>query len=447
MIKFKKSVLLFLNLESILRQLLFSGWIIITIFIISCHKDADNSIVNPSMTIETITGKVVDYNGKGLGNIKVENNQGTVRTGADGSFTINNVVIPYEINLYANSYTKVETYKNLTTTKPVFTIDDQNTNMSKFTDITVIIPQYNNNQRALATFYNDSGFYKSDVNFYSNNYVELTHYWNGNNVISGKVTIWVYTSDNQGNITSYDKYGEKPLTITNGISARIVFNDIDLNTNPSDSVISGSVNIPNADYIQYSIIGMNRVPFGNLYSYGDIDWKVTTNNLYFSSFVPVLSGNVYKYYIYLNVIKNEQRGGGTIVAEITPGGSNVITFNTSPALLTPSDNDQNVNYDTEFSFTNDYPQGVYKLVFFYYGYNSNNIVRSIYLNTNNSKLPVLSDTSYNLADNTTGEWYVIKYIGFKNVDEFVNMPLFINPKHKEVVYSEGRNFKTKLTNK
>ena len=95
----------------------------------------------------------------------METNQGTVRTSADGSFTINNVVIPYEINLYANSYTKVETYKNLTTTKPVFTIDDQNTNMSKFTDITVIIPQYNNNQRALATFYNDSGFYKSDVNF------------------------------------------------------------------------------------------------------------------------------------------------------------------------------------------------------------------------------------------------------------------------------------------
>ena len=147
------------------------------------------------------------------------------------------------------------------------------------------------------------------------------------------------------------------------------------------------------------------------------------------------------------MIKNEQRGGGTIVAEITPGGSNVITFNTSPALLTPADNDQNVNYETEFSFTNDYPQGVYKLVLYYYGYNSNNIVRSIYLNTNNSKLPVLSDTSYNLADNTTGEWYVIKYIGFKNVDEFVNMPLLINPKHKEVLYSEGRNFKTKLTNK
>jgi len=412
-----------------------------------CSKDGDNTVVNPSQSLPTITGKVVDYNGTGLGNIKVETVSGTVRTSADGSFIIQNVLTPYEINLYSNDYRRAATFKNLTTTNPVFTIDEQNTNSDNRTEITVTIPQYNSNQRAIASFYNDSGFYKSDQNFMGYNYGKLTHYWVGNNVVSGKITVWVYTTDNQGRITSFDKYGEKPLTITNGINTRIVFNDIDLNTNPADSVISGSVITTNSSSIQFANIGMNKIHFGNLNSYGAMSWNVTNTNLNFSSFVPVLSDNVYKYYIYLRMFNNELRSGGEKVAEITPGGSNVITFNTIPTLLTPADNDQNVNYTTKFSFTNDSPKGIYKLGFYYYRDNSYIVARYIYLNTDNSNLSILSDTTFSLTDNITGDWYVTKYTGFNNVDDFVSIPLYNNPKYKEVLNSESRNFKIKLSNK
>ena len=45
------------NSETHQGNYIYSGRIIIAICIMSCHKETDNSIVNPSMTIETINRK------------------------------------------------------------------------------------------------------------------------------------------------------------------------------------------------------------------------------------------------------------------------------------------------------------------------------------------------------------------------------------------------------
>jgi len=438
----KRFSLLFL--KDVLRFIPVSVMIIFTVIYTGCNKEEDNNVVNPSQSSPAITGKVIDYWGKGIGNLKVETTSGTTKTSADGSFILQNVIAPYNISVYSDFYGHVETFNSLTTTKPNLAIDISNVTKTNSTDIMVSMPQYNSNQRAFAVFYNDSGNYKSQYDFWGSNYGKLTHTWNGNSVIQGKMTLWIYTTDNQGGISSFDKYGEKPLTITNGLNSRVVFNDIDLNTNPADSTITGTVNAGSNLNIQFASLGMSRYSFGNIFNYGYTNWNVTNTNTGFSVFAPVLSGNVYKYYLSVNVNGNNNNGMGTKVEEIIPNTNNVITFNIFPSLISPADNEENVNYETPFTFSKDYPNGIYRLSFSYTKPNGFTVNREIYTNLETYKLNVLSDTAFKMSDNMLCNWYVAKITGYQSIDEFVNIPPAINPKFKEILYSASRNFKTKF---
>ena len=440
-IKKRFSVILFPNALRVLSALI----MVFTIVISSgCNKDDSNNVVNPSEPLPVITGKVVDYWGNGAGNLKVETSSGTTRTSADGSFIIQNLATPYDISVYSDFYGHVETFKNLSTTKPNLSVSISNLTMANKSDIMVIMPQHNSNQRALAIFYNDSGYYKSQYDFWGYNYGILTHQWNGNSVVQGKMTLWIYTTDNQGNITSFDKYGEKPLTLTSGLNSRVVFNDIDLNTNPADSILTGTVNAGANLNIQFASLGMNRYPFGNAFTYGSINWPVTTSGTGFSVLAPILNGNVYRYFINITLTGNNS-GAGTKVAEIIPNKNNVISFNIFPTLISPEDNDMNVNFDTPFTFSKDYPNGIYKISLSYTKSNGLTVNRTIYTNLETYKLSNLSDTGLAMNDNMMCHWYVAKITGYNNTDDFVNIPPAKNPKYKEVLYSESRFFKTKFT--
>jgi len=437
-----KKDLFTIHSKAIYVILFFSIIIFNILFLTGCSNDNDNP-VNPSRPV-TITGKVTDYWGNGIPNLKIELDSVIILSSSNGSFTFSNIRIPYDINVYIDP-SNVESFRNLTITNPIIPIDNPNSNKTYNANITVIIPPFNNNQRAEAIFYDNSGMYRSEENLSNTYYTTFNHEWNGSSSTSGKLVIWVYTTS-QGKIISYEKYGEKPLTITNGVAARMVFNDIDLGTNPYDSSISGTASISPGFVIEDIIIGMNRIPFANFYEYGHRNFDVEINNLNFSAFIPVLNGNVYKYYAWMQIYEPAKSRRGTKVAEIILNNYNNFGFNTFPSLISPEDNALNVNYNTIFSFSKDSPQGIYNIRLMYLK-NGLYFSRTIYLNSETFRLSPLSDTLYNIPDITECSWSVMKITGYQNTDDFVSIPPGINPKYNELLASEQRTFTTKLNNK
>lgn len=426
---------------------LFIFFIIFTnlVLFFGCLKNDDNP-VDPTKKIISVTGKITDYSGTGIPNMKIETSSSMYLSSSDGSFTIPGIYSPYDITVYTDIM-KVETFKDLTSTTPVLPVDISFYNPSYYAEITVTIPQYSNNQNAIAIFYDDSGKNSKEQMFYGNISSVINYSWNGSATTTGKIAVFVYTKDNQNKIISYDKYGEKPIAITSGNSSSIVFNEIDLNTNPIDSTISGTVVLPLGFKIEGVEIGMNRFNFANSFYNGHKFNNILINNSSYSVLIPILNGNIYKYFAEITIRNPGNYSGGSKVAEIYPNNSNIFVLNIIPTLLSPVNNAQSVNYNTQFSFSKDTPQGIYKIGFSYINNYNSSINRYIYLNSETINLSPLSIDSYNIADEYESKWWVTKIAGYNSTDEFVSIPPNLNPLYKEILQSEVRTFQTKLNTK
>lgn len=437
---FKRSVNMILKVlvKSVFRGVIVSFITYYVLFTAGCAKD--ENIVNPSQSAITVIGKVTDYLGNGLGNIKVESKAGTTRTSSDGSFVFTNMTAPYDITFYPFMQ-QVVSFKNITTTKPILPFSNSNSIVASGAFVTVIIPQMNNNQKALARFYDSTGIYISEVTI-NTSFGRMGIEWYGSQNISGKMVLWIYTPSNSGGILTYDKYGEKPITVLNGETGRIVFNDFDLNTNPGDTIISGNIILPSGFQIESKSIGMQRFSFGNYYVYGHLNNIVNINGTNYSLFVPALNGDIYKYFAVIGIINTSNYKYGTKVSEIYLNNVNIIGFNTFPTILTPDDNEQNVDYKTQFSFTKDTPQGIYYVTIYYYA-NNNNAVMYLYMDNETFNLPILSDTTLNINNNTQCQWSVTKLTGFSSIDDFISIPPVKNPKYREILRTEDRTFNFK----
>ncbi|MBN1633081.1 MAG: hypothetical protein JW917_02830 [Ignavibacteria bacterium] len=431
-----------MNLIKVLKILLFCTVSLIIILYCGCGKDDDNP-VNPVEKF-TIAGRVTDYWGKEIPNLRVELNSQIKTVSSDGSFAFSDVRLPYDITVY-EYYGNVVTFRGLNTISPVLPIDHSGIPQQYNANITVIFPPFNNNQTAYLVFYNDSGMHHSYKKIYSSTYGVINHQWSGNPTVKGKVAVWICT-DSTYSVISYDKYGEKSLTISNGGAERIVFYDNDLGTNPTDTTISGLLTIPQNFSVNFFRIGMNRYPFANIFEYGFSITNAEINNMNFSAFIPLLQGDIYKYYAWIRIIHQDNFRMGIKVTEILPKYFNNINFNTFPSLISPENNEQNVDYGTIFSFSKDSPQGIYAAKLDYPG-NGIYVDRSIYMNTETFTLTQLTDTNYNIPENALCHWFITKIIGYKNTDEFVSTPPGINTKFKEELRTEQRTFRTKLTNK
>ena len=427
------------QLENVLKFYLFAGLLSFALFISGC-SDNDN-VVNTSQITQIINGKVTDYYGNGQGNITVESKVGITKTASDGSFSFSNIIPPYDISVYTNGM-NVITYRNISTTKPQLPINN-NVNIYPYESrVNVIVPPMNTNQKSFAQFFDNSGMFMSDVTITSAS-AQMDVEWNGSQNISGKMALWVYNTDNFGNFLSYEKYGEKPISLSNGVSGRIVFYDIDLNTNPADSSISGNVVLSQGSVIEYAYIGMNRFPFANMYEYGHSSKVVNISGSNFSASVPALNGGIYNYYLAIKVYEQSSHRAGYKIAQIYLNNSNIVGINTFPTLFTPEDGAQNINYNSIFSFSKDSPAGIYEFRLEYTNNSNFLIFRSIFTDSESLNITALSDTAFNIAENSDCSWNIVKYSGFSNLDDYLSIPPAKNPKFREWLTSDERSFKFK----
>jgi|GEM_PF-3240055 hypothetical protein len=406
------------------------------IFLSGCNDNTVNSLSG----LSGIAGKLVDYHGNPLGGYEIDliSNFQSAKTFSsnDGSFKLNNVIRPYTVSVKINSL--AETFKDLTTSNPVLTLNnDAPVNLYNAT-IIVTIPSIDSNQRASATYFDGTGLFVCSGIFNNPGLCTIYCGWNGNSNTSGKVAITIYTIGSQYELISYDNYGEKPISISNNGFSRLEFDSIDLNTKPSNTNVSGNIYLPTGFQMSGQSVSLNRYSFGSLNNSGILYSYSSTNNNNYSINLPYFGPNIYKYYLKIQLANNNVFCSK--IFEVFPGFYQNLYVNPPPQLTFPADSVNNIGYNTIFSFTDEFPAGIYLVAFKLNRYYSKAI--NLYTSSLNIKIPSIQDTNYRLNPNSLCAWSVTKYTGFNSMDDFVSVPLGNNSKYTEMTSTPVRYFIT-----
>lgn len=427
-----------------LSFLIYLSFILLLFFVSFLSGCKDNPVTGQPSSTVNVQGKVVTATGTGCANKNIELycdiRKFYGKTGSDGTFSFGDVSKPYSLNVVADNQT-LYCYNDINTINPQLEIETLIQTSPYNSTITVVIPLLPQNNKAKAIFYDDNGVFCNECDFYSSPGSKVINLsWSGNTSLSGKTALFIYKTDSTNNKT-FTKYGEKPISITNGTSARVVFNDIDIGTIPQMINFSGTINLQQGFHFNNWTITLNRNHFGNIYSSGALFNTLTlptSNTFNISTFST--PGNLYSYYLNFS-------GGytdGPYISktfELFSGNYIYITPGQTPELLSPSNNQENVDYNTSFKISSTQPKGIYSVQF---NFLKNGSFKNMYMFTNSESFnfPFAADTNFKLPLNTEVNWSVAKFTGLNNLDEYISNSVFSNPKIKEELQTGIKKFKT-----
>jgi hypothetical protein len=417
--------------------------------------DSSTSPTPEVPTLNNVSGKIIDAVGNGLINVTVVIGDKITTTGADGSFTIENVATPYDLKVITsvNAYGYGIVYKSVTTRNPkVLGIGIPTTVNS--TQLTVSIPpsKISSNQKAKIIF-TDSLTIQADGlidGSLSQTSTTFTISWLGTSQqVSGKVIALVYTMDAGGqHISSYNLYGDKPYTLNHGSPSSVTFGENELPIPPSQSTIQGSVFPPISyvaatAYLGISFITTNNYPLANTYTgtATQLDNKLApaytfnvptnlpiTNKLIATgtAFVDLNSYFPYKF---------------TSKTIVCPAGTanNNISLETVSNLISPQNNATLVDTNSNFTYSTGSGSGLYLIQY------TDSLHNTIYVFTSSTvcKIPNLTAFNLNIGPNYNYYWYVIKLLGITSSDDILSGPIVNNNHFAGYTSSEQRSFTTK----
>ncbi len=419
----------------ILKILQFSFFIVLISFWVSgCSEENPTNPGGPGTTVN-VTGRVVDLIGAGIPGVTVVIGSSTSVTTADGSFTIAGVTTPYnaKIVLASGSNPVGIMYEGVTSENPVFfgTGLPSTPNTAK---LTVSIPALLPNQQA-QIFFADNGILN-----YSNTIsgAELSDSirvnWTGGSTINGKIVVLVYTFAG-GQITTYDKYGEKTnYVLNNGGVVSESFTNAELSMNPGENTVAGNV-VPPAGYTTPKAQLMLKFSSAGSIANG----SRIGNELLSAAYSFVVPTGLPSSFL----IGVEGRSSGPIgefnqkIITVNSGSTgNNINLLAGANLSTPPDNATNIDTNTTFTFSSG--TGGITLISF------NSPGRLFIVVTGSSsgstKIPSFSSFGLGLGSSLNYSWNVSRLPNISSVDAFVAAAPHANTNFNELSQSESRNF-------
>lgn len=336
-----------------LFKMIFPAIIILSISVIHLSCDILTS------TSANVNGKVYNFQHQPLSNIKVTAGEQTVITSEDGSFSISGLSFPYDIIVNDSVRRSATVFRGLSTENIILPVD-YSFYSNLFTKIRIKIPLSIIQSGSLGKIiFTDGNYvnYYSDINSYDTGAVINI---NTNNSVFGKLIVLTYKKDNNGNITSYENYGESPqLQIFPGITNKYQFDSLDLTLNPVEQPVSGSFELPD---------GYNS---GSSYFYLSFSSKET----YFtSSEFEGIGSFIFNFPVpvgipsgFNTIVHNYSAGGefGASSADfpVYPNTANRPEVKLAPAVISPENHSTTVSNSTEFSYSAGTGEGIYVVSF------------------------------------------------------------------------------------
>lgn len=397
-----------------------------------CGSD---TTTNPPTT-GTVNGKVVDGQGNPVPNITVVIGATSAISGSDGSFVINSVTTPYNAKLILSTGATPTgiVYQGITTFSPQLFAVGLNGSPSTAV-LTVNIPAMNANQRA-TVIYTDNGLVHSTQTV-STSPAIVNVTWQNTAPVTGKVIVLVYTLDGTGNVTTYDKYGEKSgIALNVSGTSTITFAAADLNVTPSTQTLSGSINTltgynpPTTRMLlrftsqSSQQIGVN---IGNPVSGATFSFKVPGGLTSAPTFGLDGTSTSLASELSIKFIT------GTVI------GTNQITLEAASTLGTPLNAATNIDTATNFTFSSGgTASGIYVIEFV----TAAPTAKRFYLFTNSLSVTIPSFSAFGLplGSGASYTWQVLKIGTIGSVNELVSSSLFGNSNFTLETVSSARTF-------
>jgi hypothetical protein len=410
-------------MKNTLKTILGISLCAVLILIYSCSNTT--TPVTPPTTI-TVNGKVLDAYGYQINAATVVIGAQHTTTAGDGSFTINNVTAPYDA--YALSTNGVFGIKGLTIANPYLQGGILVTPPPP-SSLSVTIPIVPVGSRATIMFQDTitgkvGGFGQIPQG-------QTTALVNMGGTmgqpLAGKVYVIEYTiSGNPGVVGTYTGYAEQTASFNYGTGTPITF--ISLSGGLGMSTVSGTVNSSGGT----GLIAQLYISFGsknNITHRGGFiqNIPITGNSGSFTFNVPTgttTSAN-------LNVVAITPNPPNSSVAQrmktLTAGSSGaVISIDTLPTLITPSNSASNVDTTTMFTYTNGGGNGLHIIRFTPTGLSGN----FFQIVTKGTSLTIPNFSAYGYTLGTTASYTWLdnsKIMDINTTDDYSSQSFELNP--------------------
>lgn len=402
-------------------------FLLLILILISGCSDSPVSNGTPVETKIIVNGKVLDYYGNGIENVKVIIGSQQTITNSAGDFTISNVSAPYDIFAINTSLNLATCIYGLTITNPQIL---NSISVILGPAFKVKIPQFEAGSVGLAIFTDTSGYYSGCVKFPPNtSMVDMLLPANNYNILFGSVYYLQYDSSN-GFI--YTKYGKKSLLYAPGSNTTLEFLPSDLTTVPGTATVSGTIDAPPTCNGMRSELSVNFGSKNTFYIRGGEVKSIDGIN--FTYKVPTGLPENPEINIFAAALNPPSQ---KLLTLVNPQTGLVIRLDSVPTLLSPSFNATSVDYNTSFTYTG---SGMRHLFF-----SEGELVKrfSIYTKESIAKIPDLSAYGFPLAPNQSYNWTVGSYPGVNSINNIFSEFMIHNSSIKSFTESDVSHFTTR----
>jgi hypothetical protein len=415
--------------------------VFISFLVTGCGSD---TVTNPpGNTTINVNGRVSDIFGSPASGISVIIGGQTKTSGADGSFTINNVTAPYDCEMLelGGNQKYGYLYKGLNTSSPRLTTASGISGVQYTSNIVVTFPAgLIPSGKKVMLFYSDTtNVIYGKINAGPvNNAVTYPVVWSNNNsTINGKICALVYSIDVSNNILSYDNYAEAELPVTSGLQSIWQPTIADFSLNPGEVNLTALINPPGGYSIVTSVLCINfskltNNPFLLVQAAPLISFTTTAN---ISGLVPTGLPSNFTLNLFTRIAEPSGANGykSTIV---TAGINNQVNIEPASVLNTPLNGATGIDTTTVFNYSQATGSAIYAVK--YQGSNNTYFVYTPGLNTT---IPNFSP-NLQIESNIIHNWNVTQYQGLNSVDEFVNSDFLHMVNLPGVLISADRTFTT-----
>ncbi len=393
----------------------------------------DNPL-NQTQSID-VNGKVMDHYGNGIAGVSAIIGNQITSTVYDGSFTIKNVSRPYDLKLLQETgpLKLGFVYEGLTTETPQANFNLEGGKYNS-TELSVTLPGLKQDQRVYLAF--TDGMYVECIGGWGGSFYDIHVIWPGTDpTINGKVVVLIYNFGENNTSSTYENYGEKDITLRNGINDTIAFAPYDLVLDPGEENISGTIVNPISYTNLNSQLKLSFKSGGNFYP--DASSMSSEGGFTFNINVPTGLPSPVRFAIYGFAATENYKIYTNNGLEVFPGTLENVLQIPEPILLeTPENNASMIDTTSDFTFSAS-SEGVNAVLFA-----TKNIMLYVITQSTNIRIPNFSYYGLDLpADDYT--WFVQKHIGLRTTDEFVSTALWNNNNWTGLGRSETRMFKMK----
>jgi hypothetical protein len=383
-----------------------------------------------------VEGSVYDQFGMYNPSVKVSvGDYPIVATDVYGKFSLENEHYPYNVTI-SDIHSYSVKFIGLTIPNPLLTTFEDYGN-SNFCFARVHFPEITSEyDEAIIKFISADKNVQFDykVRYTDSEFNIVVRILNDKNRIEGKLIFLQYSR-----FSSYKKFGIKDIELNAGyVNPEITFTDNDIEYNPTELYSEFNIQLsPEFNRIN-SIVSL-------LFPGMDNSYAIELPSNYYEPYGYIITPElpmvkyIVKFTNYASI--NNYQMPSQMWVYAAPGESISMNHTKSISLQQPANEETNVNENTEFTFSDNEPGGIYVFKFVPGTFSDYHLVDAV-----TDKYPItlrdLKTWGYQFKPNTTYRWGVVKYPGYNSIDDFVSSKYIEDTLYKKIPASERFSFTT-----